>query len=1127
MFTYAKGKDESFLVHENGILELAENMTSRNLKAAISDLKLLRASLTLRRYIDQGDVWGLKDLAKEMHNFALSREVYDQIRFIDEAGYEVVRIDRENGNVDIAPESQLQNKSKRFYFLETVNLPTGDIYVSPLDLNIEHGKIEVPYVPVMHLATPLHDNIGRERGMVILNLKGESLLKDMMEVLASAYGETMVINADGYWLHSSNQDDAWGFQLGHARSFAASYPEVWQKIAVAQSGVIKTSGARYVFSSLFPPVVAHKHLNSVHYDGPEVHDLKEETERWIFVSRIPSGMFSTLSIAVLWQALALYILMLGTIIGATAVVMRARAMHAIVENELIQKSALLQMTMESIDQGLSVWDAEGNLEVWNKKCLEVWYYPDGVHKGMSRLDVLRHIAAKGGLGDGDPDLLAANRYVNVSDAGQSSSEELKLLDGRIFQLNRFPMPDGGHASVYTNITLQREFEESLAEARDEAQAATKSKAAFLAAMSHEIRTPMNGVVGMISLLQETQLESDQRTMMNTVQDSAFSLLQIINDILDFSKIEAGKLSLEKIPVNIDTVLEGVTETLLPNVTKKKLRMSLFIDPDIPEYVLTDQVRLRQILFNLAGNATKFTSNRPERQGKVTLRADLTEPVKDGRAKIRLSVIDNGIGMKPEVVDKLFNPFTQADQSTTRKFGGTGLGLSICKTLTELMGGKVSVESIEGEGSSFYATLPFEVAENSEDSIRKFDLSGLNIAYMVKFDDTAEAVERYAIAGGAQVTRLPATDIVANVKKLAESKPLDILVLGIIDDDQERDEVIEALRDLSDLRFVILTPDRTERRGMTLPDMVMMASAPMRKTVFMHGVAMAAGRASPEIDNVAPKLSDGARKAPAIEDARESGELILVAEDNITNQDVIRRQLNVLGYACEVAEDGMIALEMLKGCSYGLLLTDCHMPNMDGYELTGALRNLEMDLDNHLPVVAITASVLQGEADRCLASGMNDYLTKPLEMNKLKTMLAKWLPVDHGNIADTPALESEAETEPVAQPAATDAVVNIKALTDMFGEDMDTVKEILGEYVQPSRDIIGEIDAGYESHDADAVGKAGHKLKSSSRAIGADALADLCAALEQAGKSGNWEEIKKLYPDLDHTFNDVVGYIEEL
>ena len=684
------------------------------------------------------------------------------------------------------------------------------------------------------------------------------------------------------------------------------------------------------------------------------------------------------------------------------------------------------------------------------------------------------------------------------------------------------------AGTVLDITERKRAEEEVREARDAAEAATRSKAAFLAAMSHEIRTPMNGVVGMISLLQETRLESDQRTMMNTVQDSAFSLLQIINDILDFSKIEAGKMSLEKIPVNLDTVMEGVTETLLPTATKKKVRVALFIDPDIPEHVLADQVRLRQILFNLAGNAVKFTNSSAECQGIVTLRAYLPEPVKDGQALVRLSVIDNGIGMKPEAVDKLFTPFTQADQSTTRRFGGTGLGLSICKTLTELMGGECDVQSTEGEGSTFSVTLPFEVAEQADDYIRTFDLTDLNIAYAVKFDDTAEAVERYVTKFGATASRLPAADIVANVKEQAKSDPFDIVVLGTLNDDQDRDMVIAALRADNDVpgpRFVVLSGDRAARHGMVLPDMVVVESSPVRKSSFLRGVAMAAGRASPDVDSEAPKLGADARTAPEVEEARAAGELILVAEDNLTNQDVIRRQLNVLGYACEMADDGVIALDMLKSGAYGMLLTDCHMPNMDGYALTGALRDLEMDSGRRLPVVAITANALQGEAERCLAAGMDDYLSKPLEMPKLKAMLARRLPVDHGDVSVSPEAEIQLESAPTSTDGR--SVVNLKVLTDMFGQDMDLIGEIVGDFIKPSRDIIGEIDAGVEARNADAVGKAGHKLKSSSRAIGADALADICAALEQAGKGGDWDGIEKFYPDLHSAFDDVVSFIEDL
>lgn len=249
--------------------------------------------------------------------------------------------------------------------------------------------------------------------------------------------------------------------------------------------------------------------------------------------------------------------------------------------------------------------------------------------------------------------------------------------------------------AYQDVTLQKKTEEIMREAKDMAESATRAKSSFLAAMSHEIRTPMNGVVGMIDLLRETRLDNEQRQMMKTVRDSAFALLQIINDILDFSKIEAGKLEVESVPISIRDVVEGVSETLIPNANAKQVRFVNFIDTAIPHWVMSDQVRLRQILFNLLGNAVKFTETTDEHTGLVKLRAELDGEITDGTATIKFSIIDNGIGMSANAVQNLFKPFTQAESSTTRRFGGTGLGLSICKSLSDIMGGYVDVESVEG------------------------------------------------------------------------------------------------------------------------------------------------------------------------------------------------------------------------------------------------------------------------------------------------------------------------------------------------------------------------------------------------------------------------------------------------
>jgi len=676
----------------------------------------------------------------------------------------------------------------------------------------------------------------------------------------------------------------------------------------------------------------------------------------------------------------------------------------------------------------------------------------------------------------------------------------------------------------TDITDRKMAEQEIRKARDAAEEATKAKANFLATMSHEIRTPMGGIIGMIDIMQQTSLDDDQRQMIGTVRDSAYALLTIINDILDFSKIEAGKLDLEQIPISIRDAVEGVGEALAVNARGKNLALAVHVDPEIPDAVIGDQVRLRQILFNLGGNALKFTS-----KGKVLLRADKIATDKDMGTTVRLQVIDQGIGIPQKAMSGLFKAFTQVDESTTRRFGGTGLGLSICQRLTEMMGGTIEVESVEGEGSTFSSTITFPLAKDHDFQSDGHDLSGLKVLVALNDKDIRALTPRYLTHWNAEVELVAEREEIkdAVLDAINKGAPFDVIVMGSrwpVEDKIALVETFQGDTELSDLRFVINCRTRTRAERKALDNTVYVDADPLQRAVFIRAVAAAAGRASPivEHDDSAHRQKSG--EVPTPDEAERSGQLILLAEDNLTNQDVIGRQLAILGYAVEIADDGQLALERMKSRDYAILLTDCHMPNMDGFELVRTIRAGETE-GQRLPIMAITASVMKEEIDNCFASGMDDYLAKPLEMDKLRDKLRKWMPAAKGDAVNV-VVKSEAsvDTAPAAPIKISEAPIDPQALKSVFGDDDEVFIEILTEFVGPATENVAEIVAAIENQSARDVGSAAHKLKSSSRSVGANELADICADLEAAGKSDDWDVINSKADLLPGVVQEVVDHI---
>lgn len=518
----------------------------------------------------------------------------------------------------------------------------------------------------------------------------------------------------------------------------------------------------------------------------------------------------------------------------------------------------------------------------------------------------------------------------------------------------------------------------LTTAKEQAESANQAKSSFLAAMSHEIRTPMNGVIGMLELLAHTRLDGDQATLIATVRESGLALLGIIDDVLDFSKIEAGRLELERVAVDFHHLIEGIGQTLMPSATKKHLTLDWFVDPAIP-LQWGDPIRLRQILFNLTGNAIKFTE-----RGRVSVFAEAAKAA-DGQDLVRVRVVDSGIGIADDVRGRLFNPFTQAESSTTRRFGGTGLGLSITRRLVELMRGRIGVASVLGQGSTFWVELPQERCQEATPTPSPApDFLGLRLLVVCPDATERAMAARHLEQAGAAVVRV--AGIVAAQAALERASdtraPFD---LALLDGDHTDANGLEALGS-TPLLFLTTRTDDNRFRQERLPACRGFIGKPPFPATLLAAVDRI-GRGISAIPSPMPT------DLPSVLAAVTSRNLsILVAEDHPVNQQVVLRQLRMLGHDPEIFPDGAAALAAWRSRPWDLVITDCHMPVMDGFQFVAALREDERHHGGHTPILAMTANALSGEADRCLAAGMDGYLAKPVELARLRDAMDRILMV---------------------------------------------------------------------------------------------------------------------------------------
>ena len=1036
---------ETALIEKNEelLVGFERTLIGNQLNGVLEDVKFLAEQVNLVGLLSSGfDPSLAEPLLADYESFLQRKQVYSELRILDIRGMEKIRVEFYDGDSSIVPEADRRSRDDRYYFLRATELPPQTIYVSNIDLREESTKGD-PGAPVIRFAAPLNDKNGNRTAILVLTYNADNILRPVEDASTISFGHGMLLDPNGFWLHSYRQEDEWGFiypERSH-RTFAADHPDIWESMSKMDGGISRNDDSIVVFATVYP--LLDPQLDAPRSMWQVVHDYPgEEGYYWYLVSYIPRSLLIertadfrrriTVSGSTIIFGLFLFSLMFlfmrrkrilaesriaeeasifahnpAPVLRASAdgrLVKANPAAHRVFPRETITNQTIsvfssldsdalsslefddscqfeqrlgdstyfftvkrnpadrsllfygsdittrkeiqeeitrLSAAVEQSATAILITDCQGTISFANSACAKGSGYTIeelvGNHtrlfkSGEQGFEVYRELWSTIGAGG-----VWTGEIRNRKKSGELYWEEMSIT----------PIRDesgsvSGYLAVKDDITRRKETEEQLTKAKEEAESASRLKSEFLANMSHEIRTPMNAILGFTDFLIDDERSPSKLKNLKIIKNSGKHLLSLINDILDFSKIEADRIDIENAPFALRGTLEHIQGLMRDSIQGKGLYLRTEFSEFFPVVVEGDEHRITQVLLNVLGNAVKFTA-----AGGITVRCDY----RDGVAII--AVADTGVGIDKKKLELIFDPFQQADTSTERIHGGTGLGLAICRRLAELMGGSIRAESDLGEGSTFILELPLLALDVEEAEL------------LVAYDDDTDSRMVVSWIHGAGKDEM--------LKK--------VVLKGIRDLPVKLEKMRLAAAERDPVAFANIVHDLKGYTGnLHLNEAYDVAVRLFDLTNSDGFVLQDAVAHLAELEGVIRKIP-----ARVLEVDAEPGDLleafsaplrVLTAEDNETNQELIRILLGGIGLESDFVGDGKAVLSRLEQNRYDLLLLDMQMPVMDGRETIEAIRRNDRYRDLH--VIAITAHAMEGDADLYIGLGCNDYLSKPID-----------------------------------------------------------------------------------------------------------------------------------------------------